>query len=187
MKFTPTPLPGLTLIQLEPRGDDRGFFVEAFHQEQFGLNGIQVRFVQDNHSRSSQGVLRGLHAQLNHPQGKLVRVLSGEIYDVALDGRPDSPAFGRWFGAPLSAADFKMIYIPPGFFHGFCVTSPAAEVEYKCTDYYHPEDEVGILWNDPELKITWPLDQPVLSPKDRAFPAFREVKPRLEVYRQNKK
>ncbi|HVM32796.1 MAG TPA: dTDP-4-dehydrorhamnose 3,5-epimerase [bacterium] len=176
MRLLQEPLAGLKLIQLEPRVDSRGFFVEEYHARRLADLGVDADFVQDNRSRSSQGVLRGLHAQLQKPQGKLMRVLAGEIYDVALDGRPGSPTFGQWRGFSLKDSGFQLLYVPPGFFHGFCVLSPSADVAYQCTDYYNPGDEVGVLWNDPELGITWPLASPLLSDKDRALPPFARVK-----------
>ena len=131
--------------------------------------------MQDNHSRSAQGTLRGLHAQRQHPQGKLVRVIHGEVFDVAVDIRPESPTFKRWVGITLSAENFRQVYVPPGFAHGFCVMSKIAEVEYKCTDFYDPTDEIGILWNDPEIGVKWPIDEPVLSDRDRGAASLVEV------------
>jgi len=187
MRVTELDLRGAFLIELEVRRDDRGFFAETFHAEKFLEKGLASQFVQDNLSRSVRGTIRGLHAQLNHPQGKLIRVLSGEIYDVVVDARPDSPSFGKFLGIPLASTDFKQVFVPPGFLHGFCVTSAEAEVEYKCTDFYHPEDEVGVLWNDPRLKIQWPVSSPLLSAKDGAFPVFQDVEKKFEAYRKNKK
>jgi dTDP-4-dehydrorhamnose 3,5-epimerase len=182
MRLLQEPLPGLKLIQLEAHGDERGYFVEYYHESRLAALGIAERFVQDNRSRSQQGVLRGLHAQLRKPQGKFVRVAAGEIYDVAVDARPDSPAFGRWFGCRLKDSDFKALYLPPGFFHGFCVLSQVADVEYKCTDYYDAKDEIGVVWNDPELGIKWEISEPVvLSVKDASLPKFSEAKALLQA------
>lgn len=165
------------LLVIEPRvfADDRGFFLETFRQNLFEEAGIACSFVQDNHSRSRHGVLRGLHFQKEHPQGKLVYVSSGAIYDVAVDIRLGSPDFGRWFGVVLSDENHLQLWIPPGFAHGFCVLSDRADFTYKCTEYYHPEDEGGIIWNDPELKIEWPVENPLVSKKDTTNPPFRSV------------
>jgi dTDP-4-dehydrorhamnose 3,5-epimerase len=181
MRILQEPLGGLKLIQLDPFVDPRGFFVEEYHARHLGDLGVEAAFVQDNRSRSSQGVLRGLHAQFQKPQGKLMRVLAGEIFDVALDGRPDSPTFGQWRGFFLKDSGFQLLYIPPGFFHGFCVVSPTADVAYQCTDYYDPSDEIGVVWNDPDLGIQWPVAEPVLSNKDQNLPSFARVKARLEA------
>lgn len=183
MKVSPTRIKEVVLVEPDVYRDSRGFFLEWFHSRKYGEAGLPTAFVQDNHSRSSQGTLRGLHAQLRHPQGKLVRALQGEIFDVAVDARPGSPTFGQWAGERLSADNFRMLYVPPGFFHGFCVTSPFAEVEYKCTDFYDPSDEIGVPWNDPDLRIHWPLAAPLLSAKDKAHPTFKELGGKLEAYR----
>jgi dTDP-4-dehydrorhamnose 3,5-epimerase len=168
MKVTPTAMP--EVLVLEPRvfGDDRGFFFESFNARTFEqLTGLRVNFVQDNHTRSARGVLRGLHYQIRQPQGKLVRVSSGAIFDVVVDMRRSSPFFGRWVGVELSAENHHQLWIPPGFAHGFVVTSDSAEVLYKNTDYWAPEHERAVLWNDPALAIDWPLDgAPILSGKD---------------------
>ena len=170
MNIITTPLAGL--LMLEPRvfGDDRGFFYESFNARQFAeATGVSAAFVQDNHSRSAKGVLRGLHYQIQQAQGKLVRVTAGSVYDVAVDLRKSSPTFGQWFGAELSAENKRQMWIPAGFAHGFVVTSEHAEFLYKTTDYWAPEHERAILWNDPALGITWPLDvTPLLSAKDQA-------------------
>lgn len=178
MQFVATDLPGV--VRIEPRifRDERGFFFEFFHAKKYEEGGIRASFVQDNHSSSSRGVLRGLHLQLQHPQGKLVRVIEGEIFDVAVDVRRGSPAFGRWTGARLSAENGHQLWIPPGFAHGFCVLSERAQVEYKCTDFYAPGDELTIAWDDPDLEIPWPVRDPVLSEKDRRGLRLRDV-PRL--------
>ncbi len=166
MTVTQTDLPGVILIAPPVFADDRGYFLQTFHQPQYREAGIDLPFVQDNHSHSAQGVLRGLHYQLRKPQGKLIHVVRGEIFDVAVDIRRGSPTFGRWTGVILSEHNHHQLYVPPGFAHGFCVRSQTADVIYKCTDVYNPGDEYGILWSDPELAIDWQLAQPRLSPKD---------------------
>jgi dTDP-4-dehydrorhamnose 3,5-epimerase len=176
MKVTPTRLPGLLLIEPKVFGDARGFFFESWNEREFERAGIRATFVQDNHSRSGKGVLRGLHYQIRQPQGKLVRVVEGEIFDVAVDIRRSSSTFGKWEGARLSAQSKSMLWIPVGFAHGFCVVSDFAEVLYKTTDFYAPEHERSILWNDPELKIDWPVaGAPLLSPKDAAGLRLRDA------------
>ncbi|TMA28407.1 MAG: dTDP-4-dehydrorhamnose 3,5-epimerase [Deltaproteobacteria bacterium] len=180
MKFHPTELPGVLLIEPDVFRDGRGFFLETFHARKYREGGIAFDFVQDNHSRSERGTLRGLHAQLRKPQGKLVRAVRGEIFDVAVDLRPGSKTFGRWTGATLSAENFRQIWVPPLFAHGFCVLSEAAEVEYKCTDFYDKADEIGIAWNDLEIGIAWPLREPLLSAKDAALPRLSEVRKLLQ-------
>ena len=177
MKITETRLPGVLVIEPNIYGDERGFFVETFQVGRYrDLAGIDLPFVQDNHSRSRYGVLRGMHAQRNHPQGKLVRVARGEVFDVALDVDPDSPTFGQWAGATLSDTNGHQMWIPPGYAHGFVVLSDVADFEYKCTDYYHPDDEYGVVWNDPDAAITWPIDDPILSDKDTALPTLAELR-----------
>lgn len=183
MRLTPTRIKDVVLVEPDVYKDARGFFLESYHFQKYSETGLKARFVQDNHSRSSQGTLRGLHAQLRKPQGKLIRVVQGEVFDVAVDARPGSPSFGQWVGESLSADNFRQLYIPPGFFHGFCVTGAYAEVEYKCTDFYDASDEIGVRWDDPDLKIQWPLTHPVLSEKDKKLPAFREITASLEPYR----
>jgi dTDP-4-dehydrorhamnose 3,5-epimerase len=176
MKVTPTGLPGVLLIEPRVFGDARGFFFESWNERAFERAEIQARFVQDNHSRSEKGVLRGLHYQIRQPQGKLVRVIEGEIFDVAVDIRRSSPTFGKWEGARLSAQSKSMLWIPVGFAHGFCVLSDFAEVLYKTTDFYAPENERCIAWNDPEIGIEWPLSgAPLLSPKDAAGVRLRHA------------
>lgn len=177
MKVTPARLPEVLLIESQVFGDDRGFFYESYNERAFAkATGLGVRFVQDNHSRSARNVLRGLHYQVRQPQGKLVRVSAGEIYDVAVDIRRSSASFGKWVGVVLSAANRKMCWIPSGFAHGFLVTSDHAEVQYKTTDYYAPEHERCIVWNDRDLAISWPLGgEPVLSAKDRAGLSLKEA------------
>ena len=176
MKAIPTRLPEVLLIEPQVFGDSRGFFFESWNEREFERAGIAARFVQDNHSRSARGVLRGLHSQIRQPQGKLVRVVEGEIFDVAVDIRRSSPNFGRWEGARLSSQSKNMLWIPVGFAHGFCVISDFAEVLYKTTDFYSPEHERSILWNDPDLGISWPLDgDPILSAKDSRAPRLRDA------------
>ena len=171
MKITPTALPDVLLLEPTVHGDHRGFFMESFRQSWFDEHAQGVQFVQDNHSKSRQGILRGLHYQLHQPQGKLVRVVVGEIYDVAVDMRAASPTRGQSVGVHLSAENHKQLWVPPGFAHGFYVISESAEMVYKCTDYYAPGDEYSLRWNDPALAIAWPLvpgaGEPVLSDKDR--------------------
>lgn len=167
MRITPTALPEVLLIEPTVHRDDRGFFVETWHAEKYAAAGLDVRFVQDNHSRSRRGTLRGLHAQLARPQGKLIRASLGEIYDVAVDIRVGSPNFGRSFGCVLSAENFCQLWIPEGFAHGFCVVSEIAEMQYKCTDLYDPTSEITVAWDDPALGIEWPISDPLLSAKDR--------------------
>lgn len=168
MKLIPTSLPDVLLVEPKVFGDARGFFFESWNQRTFAESGIDARFVQDNHSRSTQGVLRGLHYQLRQPQGKLVRVLSGSIFDVAVDIRRSSPRFGKWIGVVLSAEAHDSLWVPAGFAHGFCVLSEFAEVLYKTTDYYAPEQERCIIWNDAAIGIQWPLPSPpILSAKDQ--------------------
>jgi len=171
MQLVPTTLPGVLVLKPQVIGDHRGFFLETWRKEVFEKAGIADPFVQDNHSRSGKGTLRGLHYQIQQPQGKLVRAVVGEIFDVAVDVRRSSPHFGRWYGTVLSADNKLALWVPPGFAHGFCVLSEAAEVSYKCTTYYAPEFERGLQWNDPEIGIEWPLTSaPVLSAKDRTAP-----------------
>lgn len=172
MNFIPTEIPEVVIIEPQLFGDHRGFFLESWSKRHFAENGIHADFVQDNHSRSAQGVLRGLHYQIWQPQGKLVRVTRGEVYDVAVDMRRGSPTFGKWVGVYLSAENHRMFWVPPGFAHGFYVTSPnGAEFQYKCTDYYAPAFERSLRWNDPAVGIDWPLangQEPVLAAKDAA-------------------
>ncbi len=168
MKITPASIPDILLIESKVFEDDRGFFFESYQKERFAKAGIPFDFVQDNHSKSNYGTLRGLHYQIKQPQGKLVRVIAGKIFDVAVDIRKGSPTFGKWAGDYLSAENKKMLWVPSGFAHGFYVTSPEAEVLYKTTDYYAPQWERTIVWNDPTINIEWPLvgTIPILSPKD---------------------
>jgi len=179
MIFRPTEIPEVVLVEPQVFEDDRGFFYESWHAGKFSAGGIEAHFVQDNHSRSTRGTLRGLHYQVAKPQGKLVRATSGEVFDVAVDLRRSSPTFGHWVGVRLSADDRGMLWIPPGFAHGFCVLSERADVEYKCTVQYDPADEIAIRWNDPAIGVTWPGANPILSARDRDAPTLAEMKPRL--------
>ena len=177
MKVTATDLPGVKLIEPAVHGDERGFFVETFQAERYlAAAGIALTFIQDNHSRSRRGVLRGLHLQTSRPQGKLVRVARGEVFDVAADIDPNSPTFGRWTGAVLSDRNHHQLWIPPGYAHGFLVLSEVADFEYKCTDYYDPQSEAGVIWNDPDLAIDWPNREPTLSAKDARLPRLAELR-----------
>jgi dTDP-4-dehydrorhamnose 3,5-epimerase len=185
MKFTPTSLPDVLLIEPRVFGDERGFFMETFQEKIFSEAGIRANFVQDNHSGSQRGALRGLHYQVRQAQGKLVRVIAGEVFDVAVDLRRNSPTFGRWEGACLSAKNKPQLWIPPGFAHGFYVVSDWAEVLYKATDFYAPEWERTLLWDDPDLGIKWPLVEGIellISPKDAQGKRFLEA----EVYETGK-
>ncbi len=175
MNIIETELPGVFIVEPRVFGDARGFFMESFNSERYKGAGIPDRFVQDNLSCSARGVLRGLHFQNPNPQGKLVSVLQGEVFDVAVDIRVGSPTFGRWTGTTLSAENKRQLYIPPDFAHGFLVTGEVALFFYKCTDYYRPASESTVLWNDPDIGIEWPIDAPVLSDKDRAAPTLRAM------------
>ena len=172
MKVETTNLPGVLIIEPTVFGDDRGFFFEGYQQARYEEAGITGPFVQDNFSRSRRGVLRGLHFQKTRPQGKLVQVLSGEVFDVAVDIDPASPTFQAWVGVNLSEANHRQLYVPPGYAHGFVVLSEVADFNYKCTDYYAPEDEGGIIWNDPDLAIDWPITDVQLSEKDLKLPTL---------------
>ena len=180
MKLIPTAIPDVIIFEPTLHGDHRGFFMETWRESTFAEIAPGLRFVQDNHSKSGKGILRGLHYQLAQPQGKLVRVIAGEIYDVAVDMRRVSPTFGQWVGVTLSADNHRQLWVPPGFAHGFLVTSESAEMAYKCTDYYAPQDEHSLRWNDPALGIDWPLaalglPEPVLSAKDRDGRLFADA------------
>lgn len=180
MKFLATEIPEVVVVEPVVHGDSRGFFLESWREDAYRGAGIDARFVQDNHSSSAHGTLRGLHAQLApRAQGKLVRVVEGTIYDVAVDIRRGSPSFGRFVAAVLSAENFRQIWVPPGFAHGFCVTSERAQVQYKCTATYAPECELVVAWDDPEIGIPWPVQEPLLSDRDRAAPRLAEVGGRL--------
>lgn len=172
MRVVGTALEGVLIIEPRVFQDTRGFFLETYHAERYAAAGLDVTFVQDNHSHSRRHTLRGLHFQLAQPQGKLVRVIEGTIWDVAVDIRPDSPTFGQHVGVELSAENFLQFYVPAGFAHGFCVTSDVAQVEYKCTAYYDAADERGIAWNDPGLAIPWPVTAPILSARDQGNPTL---------------
>ncbi len=179
LRFVETELPGVIVVEPHVYRDERGFFLETFHAPRYREGGIDAHFVQDNHSYSTRGTLRGLHGQQPHPQGKLLRVIEGEVFDVVVDVRRGSPAFGRFVSVVLSADNFRQIYVPPGLIHGFCVTSDVAQVEYKCTEVYHPEAEFSVAWDDPALGIPWPVDAPILSKKDAQAPLLCEVEDRL--------
>lgn len=181
MSFQRLAIPEVILVQPTAYHDDRGFFVETYHSRRYAEGGIPEVFVQDNHSFSKARVLRGLHAQLYKPQGKLVRAILGEIFDVAVDIRPGSPTFGRWVGEVLSGDNFRQLYVPPGFAHGFVVLSDTAHVQYKCTELYDKTDEIGIVWNDPEIGVDWPVKDPVINDKDRQAPRLADIVHRLRA------
>ena len=181
MIFEAAPLEGVYLVTPRVFGDERGFFLESWNAEVFANAGFDLNFVQDNHSRSARGTLRGMHYQLEHTQGKLIRVTAGSVFDAVVDMRHDSPTLGQWYGVTLSAQNHQMLWVPPGFAHGFYVLSESADFLYKCTDLYHPESEVSLAWNDPTVGIAWPIpagEEPRLSAKDSAGLAFGEA-PRL--------
>ena len=183
MKVTAMSLPEVLLIEPQRFGDARGYFLETFREDRYRAAGINLGFVQDNLSRSSHGILRGLHLQHPNGQGKLVYVLAGEVFDVAVDVRVGSPNFGKWTGAVLSAEDHRQLWIPPGFAHGFCVTSDTALFTYKCTAPYSVADELGVIWSDPAIGISWPMVDPKLSAKDAALPKLADIDPaRLPRY-----
>jgi dTDP-4-dehydrorhamnose 3,5-epimerase len=173
MKVIETSLPGVLVLEPNLHGDRRGFFLETYREDMLQEAGINERFVQDNHSRSTRGILRGLHYQLTQPQGKLVRVARGAVFDVAVDVRSGSPTLGQWYGTTLDEDTMRMMYVPPGYAHGFLVLSEFADFIYKCTDYYHPQSEHGILWNDPAVGIKWPSTEVRLSEKDRQNPVLQ--------------
>jgi len=175
MNFIPTALKEVVIIEPRVFVDPRGFFMETYRKSRFVEGGIEVDFVQCNHSRSSRGVLRGLHYQVEKPQGKLVRVIRGAVYDVAVDIRHGSPTFGHWVGVELSEMNKRQLYVPVGFAHGFCVLSDEAEFLYSVTDYWHPAGERGLMWNDPDVNIAWPINDPVLSDKDQRNPRFKDM------------
>jgi dTDP-4-dehydrorhamnose 3,5-epimerase len=178
MEFEPTEIPDVVLIRPKVFGDPRGFFLESWEERKFAAAGLDVKFVQDNHSRSARNILRGLHYQVQQTQGKLVRVVTGAVYDVAVDIRRSSPTFGRWVGVTLSEENHHMLWVPPGFAHGFLVLSESADFLYRCTDFYAPPYERAIQWNDPDLKVAWPLAvgvAPLLSAKDAVAPRFRDA------------
>ena len=176
-KFNETNIKDVYIIEPKLFGDNRGYFMETYNKDEFRKNGLNYDFVQDNQSKSKKGVLRGLHFQKKHPQAKLVRVLEGEVYDVAVDLRKDSTTYGKWVGVLLSSDNNKMLMIPRGFAHGFVVLSETAVFAYKCDEFYHPEDEGGIMWNDPEICVKWPYDgELILSEKDKKHPLLRDCK-----------
>ena len=177
MKVTPTAIPDVLVVEPKVFGDTRGFFLESFNEKAFReASGVRLPFVQDNHSRSSRGVLRGLHYQLQQPQGKLVRVVRGSVFDVAVDVRRSSPTFGRWVGVELTEDNHRQLWVPPGFAHGFVVLSESAQFLYKTTDYWYPAHERSLLWNDPEVAVAWPIDfVPQLAPKDAAGKLLRDA------------
>jgi len=175
MEVVKTPLDGVLLIKPKVWRDKRGYFVETWNKNRYEALGISLPFVQDNRSRSTRGILRGLHFQRKFPQGKLVSVSSGSVFDVAVDIRKNSPTFGSWFGVELTDENQYQFWIPPGLAHGFCVCSDIADFSYKCTETYHPEDEGSIRWDDPDLSIAWPVTSPILSPKDLAAPLLRSA------------
>lgn len=183
-KINETSIKGVYIIEPTVFGDDRGYFMETYNQNEFKESGLDLNFVQDNQSKSTKGVLRGLHFQYNHPQGKLVRVINGEVFDVAVDLRKNSPTYGKWEGVILSESNKKQFYIPEGFAHGFLVLSDEAEFTYKCTDFYDPDDEGGILWNDPEIGINWPLkniEDVKLSEKDENWKSMDETPTNFDI------
>jgi dTDP-4-dehydrorhamnose 3,5-epimerase len=174
VKVTPTALRGVLIIEPDVHADARGFFMESYNRSRYAEQvGLDVEFVQDNHSHSKKNVLRGLHLQRRFPQGKLIRVVTGHVWDVAVDVDPTSPTFRRWVGVDLSDTNHLQLYIPPGYAHGFCVLSDYADLEYKCTQLYRADDEQGVLWSDPELDIRWPVAQPMLSARDASNPPLR--------------
>ena len=188
MKVIPTELAEVLIIEPQVFGDARGFFLETYQQQRYAAAGLPQTFVQDNHACSAPGTLRGLHYQVKHPQGKLVRCVRGAIFDVAVDIRRGSPTFAQWVGVELSAENKRQLYIPPGFAHGYCVPQVESEVEYKCTDFYRPEDESGVIWNDPGIGIRWPVAQPRLSEKDGGYAPLRLERtdlPALDVPRRS--
>jgi len=182
VKTITTALPGVVIIEPRVFSDPRGFFFESYHAERYAQAGIPATFVQDNHSSSVKGTIRGLHYQLRRPQGKLLRVIRGSAFDVAVDIRRGSPTFALWAAVELSAENKRQIFIPPGFAHGFCVTSDVAEVEYKCTTMYEADDQHGVLWNDPTIGITWPVREPILSDQDRGFLTLTNERDDLPAY-----
>ena len=175
MKVIETKLPGVLIIEPKVFGDSRGFFKETFQAQRYREAGIEHKFVQDNHSRSQKGVLRGLHFQITKPQGKLVSCSQGAVFDVAVDVDPESATFGQYVGIELNEDNHRQFWVPPGYAHGFCVLTDTADFQYKCTDYYDPSDEGGLIWNDLDVAIEWPIDQPLLSDKDAKLPTLKEL------------
>ena len=176
MNVTETQLAGVLIIEPKVFGDARGFFKETFQAERYREAGIEYTFVQDNYSRSQKGVLRGLHFQVTKPQGKLVSCPKGAVYDVVVDIDPESTTYGQYVGVELTEESHKQLWVPPGYAHGFCVLSETADFQYKCTDYYDPSDEGGVIWNDPDLTIEWPIQQPALSEKDQKLPTLAQIR-----------
>jgi len=179
MNIIETELPGVLIIEPKVFGDARGFFLETFQKQRYedaGIPGYELEFVQDNHSRSAKGVLRGLHFQLENPQGKLVSAGTGAVFDVAADVNPDSPSYKTWVGVELTEENHRQLWIPPGYAHGFCVLSDIADFQYKCTALYHPQSDSGVAWDDPQLAIDWPVENPLLSDKDLSLPTLTEAK-----------
>ena len=184
MQITETKIPDVLLIQPKKFSDARGFFLESYNADRYAQSGIATPFVQDNFSHSTRDVLRGLHCQLEHTQGKLVYVTRGAVFDVAIDIRMGSPTFGQSVTAILDDQMNQQIYIPPGFAHGFCVLTDEVDFIYKCTDYYHPTSEIGVLWNDPDLNIPWPVNQPIIATRDQNFPKLKDIASnKLPVYK----
>lgn len=186
MKVNQSPLSGLLVIEPVVHQDERGFFLETYQQSRYQSLGILDEFRQDNQSRSSKGVLRGLHFQVKHPQSQIITVLSGKIFDVGVDLRPSSATFGKWFGAELSETGFRQIYMEPGFAHGFCVLSEWADIHYKTSGKYDPSDEGGIIWNDIDININWPIKSPFICPRDLRFPSFENFTHEQLSKNQNK-
>lgn len=177
MKVTKTAIPGAVLIDLDVHGDNRGYFLESYQRRRYADLGMDLEYVQDNRSFSQKGVVRGMHYQVRHPIGHLVYVTHGRVFDVGVDLRPGSPAFGKHIAFTLAAENNQQLYLPPGVAHGFCTLGEENEILYKCTDYHFPEDEAGVLWNDPDLGIQWPLANPVINPRDAAFPKLKNIDP----------
>lgn len=175
MNIIETRLPGVLIIEPRVFGDSRGFFLETYHADRYREAGVNLPFVQDNHSRSHRGVIRGLHFQRSRPQGKLVRVTRGAVFDVTVDINPDSKTRGKYVGIELSDDNHRQVWIPPGYAHGFCVLSEIADFEYRCTDYYAPDDEAGIIWNDPDIEIDWPVSDPIISARDASLPRLKDL------------
>ena len=187
LKVLPTKLAGVYIIEPQVFSDARGFFMETYHQRRYTESGINCNFVQDNLSRSVRGALRGLHYQVQQPQAKLIQVIKGAVFDVVVDIRRGSPSFGQWIGVDLSEENKRQLFVPQGFAHGFCALSEAADLVYKCTDFYAPEDEGGILWSDPDLAIDWPVAEPLISAKDSRLPRLAAVPPeKLPSYEANR-
>lgn len=177
MHVATTPIAGAYLIDLDVHGDERGFFLESYQRRRYAQYGLDMEFVQDNRSFSGKGVIRGLHYQVRHPVGHLVYVTHGCVFDVGVDLRRNSPTFGRHIAVTLSAENNRQLYLPPGVAHGFCTLGEKNEILYKCTEYYYPEDEAGVLWNDPDLGIQWPVANPLIKPRDAAFPKLKDIDP----------